>query len=410
MDGDEREKALQAQHSLVDALIQAVLQRLAEGGASSVSIRALAKMSGSSVSSIYYHFGDLAHLVLAAHEFALKQAGLWCRDQLAQIAEAGKLPLASLAPLLAQLVDHWSRDCRTLAFAWRECYVNATRDSHMVGVARRWRELWLGFWTEISRQFGAPDSAVILACWFDGESMLHLITWRRVVDRACLDESCIGFVELLQGNFTVEGPWRARAREAAMRAVPPTLVQGGKSEVIAVAAAQIVYRDGLGKLTHRAVAQETGMGLGVVSHHFPSSAELAGAALETIYRDYAPRNEPTSTVQWGSVAEGAANWARGVVDSQSRMSDELLLEVARNPQFEHFSLQLRYGRGRSVANRLRGILGPSRPISPLDGAIFSSFATGVMRWCALVDEAERLAFVEKALIAVLDKMTVPDVG
>ncbi|MFD2429191.1 hypothetical protein ACFSUK_15800 [Sphingobium scionense] len=99
--------------------------------------------------------------------------------------------------LFAALIDQWCEEARRLAFAWRECQLIAARELRYVPVCDHWAAMWRAFWEEICTRCGHPGRGAHTAYLFDGEASLHLMRWRRPVDRAALEEVCAGWNDWL---------------------------------------------------------------------------------------------------------------------------------------------------------------------------------------------------------------------
>lgn len=365
-----------------ERLIQAVLDVWESQGGAGASVRSIAQATGLQVSSIYHHFGDMERLFLSAHDAARAAAEQWCAARLDDLADTAALSPEAFPALLATLIDDWSYGQRRLAFAWRECQLMAARDTAFLPALQGWQRLWAGFWQELCGRCGLSGFGRITNNLFDGESMLHLMQWRRTVDRACLDETCRGWGEWLAGRLAPEGPWRRFARTEANRLMPSLPANGVVAEQIAIAAADIVAERGVAGLTHRAVAARAGLSLGVVSYNYRTSGELVRAAFEAIYRrvtSFAPRERSSpATSERGAVL--VDRWLDQGADEPGMLAlNELLIAVARDPQFSPLSLQLRYLRGRTSGGVLAALIGDGRAVSPLDAALFSSLGGGQHR-------------------------------
>ena len=366
--------------SSADILIQTVIDLWEAHGHAGISTRLLTQRTGVPASSIYYHFGDMERLSVLAQDAAHKQAARWCAAQLSQIASAPSPSQTGFASLLATLIDDWNHRERALAFAWRECQSLARRNPAYIPAVQAWNAMWMAFWNDLCDWIGKPDWAEPMMLFFDGESMLHLLRWRRLVDRACLDESCQGWVHMLSGHLTPEGEWRHFARSEAERMTSPTILNGGVAEQIARAAADVMAERGLAGLTHRAVAAKAGVTLGTVSYNFRSSKDLLHGAYEVFHRHLMiepPEDEPFKT--------GERNIVQSLVESDVRMytrlkavCEDMFVAVARDPSLTDFGAQLRYLRGSTGAPVLQQIVGPDRLVSRFDGALLSSFGIGQM--------------------------------
>lgn len=364
-----------------ERLVAAVLLAWEQQGIAGTSARALAQSAGLPVSAIYYHFGDLDHLYDAANRAALARAEQWCAQQIDALVPAAALPADALPSLLAALIDDWAFGHRQLAFAWRECQLMATRNPAHASARASWKDMWRRFWAHICGLCGRSDAAELTGAFFDGESFLHLLQWRRTLDRACLDETCRGWSQWLSGSLAPEGPWRRTARAEALRTSLGPQQLSGVAQQIARAAAEIVAQEGVARLTHRAVAARAGITLGVVSYNFRTSADLLNAAFEAIYQWLVP---PTTDDRPSILDQDADSLRASLRSSPPEQRawmlalEELMLAVARDPERRTFAAQLRYLRGRTSGRVLSVLLG-DRPVSPLDAALFSSFSLGIER-------------------------------
>ncbi|GGE00459.1 hypothetical protein GCM10011529_03340 [Polymorphobacter glacialis] len=376
----------------MDRLIAAVLVCWEKSGNGSISARGLGRMANAPVSSIYHHFGSLERLFLAAHEQGLKAAEQWCADRLRDLPVGGAtaaLALSAFPTLLAALIDDWCVQQRQSAFAWRECQLMASREPCYRPVLLEWQCIWAGFWEEICSRCGHRGRGLLTSYLFDGESLLHLMRWRRVVDRAGLGETCAGWSRWLGGHSAGEGHWRQYAAEQAGLEMPETTVTNATTVRIATVAVELLAEQGVASLTHRAVALRAGLTLGVVSYNFRTSADLARAAFELIYRQ--------TVGLGGKIEDPAAMTADALTAHYGRYKssghllpalDELLVAVARDPSLKAFAPQLRYWRGRSSHDLLLANMGPGRLVSSVDTALFSSFGSGCRRAFMGFDEEE----------------------
>lgn len=373
-----------------DRLVEAVLSAWEQGGHAAVSARGLARATGLPVSSIYHHFGDLEQLYATAHERARTRAERWCAQRLDELADSAN-GLASLAGLLAATIDDWCEGERVLAFAWRECQLLAARDSRHAAPAARWRSLWSEFWQAVCDRLAIGPAAELTARLFDGESFLHMLRWRRSVDRAGLEELCRGWAAWMDGTLAPPAPWRQIARDYAQRSGFRRELREETADRITAAAAMMLERGGVAGVTHRAVAGEAGLTLGVVSHKFRTSADLLSAAFEETYcravptADMDPEHlrdlDHTNLLERIGKQAGTERFRLAIV--------ELMMAAMRDPALAPFAAQLRYLRGRTSGLFLQSMLGRDRSVSALDAAIFSSFTIGQGNGLAGLPDAER---------------------
>lgn len=351
-------------------------------GSSALSARSLSRLAQAPVSSIYHHFGSLEQLFLSAHEQALRDSERWCAARLDELSPGGGLSRTAFPSLLAALIDQWCEEQRRLAFAWRECQLLTARTPGYSAIGQRWTAMWQHFWEEICTRCDHPGRGAFTAYLFDGEATLHLMRWRRPVDRAGLEELCAGWNEWLCGRPARDGEWRVFARAQADLALPEQTIASGTMEQIADAAADILAADGMAGLTHRAVAARAGLTLGVVSYNFRSSAELVRAAFEMIYRRVVGSRGTALTDPAALSEEQVMARYRTPPPENDRTLpalDELMLAAARDTELKAFAPQLRYRRGRTSGGMLQALLG--REISSLEAALFSGFASGHRKAC-----------------------------
>jgi AcrR family transcriptional regulator len=386
--------------STKDRLVAGILDFWASESHTPISVRQLAQAAGLPTSSIYHHFGSMEHLFQTAQCQAQTSAEGWCTNRLSDLVQWPENGGSdALATVLAILIDDWATGERKLALAWAQCHLMALRDPAYVSVLDGWRNLWAVFWREVCVRAGFGEFARATAHFFEGAAHLHLIRWRRMIDRSALDELCRGWGQWLGGNLANEGVWRGRARQIALEAGAPHQNRKEVVDTIAHAAAGVVEDGGVAALTHRAVAARAGLTLGVVSYHVRTSAELAELAFETIYR-----NVVTTAYDRARPLPGRDDYVASLRDFSSQPKgliaiEELSLAVARDPSLSAFAPQLRYLRGRTSGLQLAALLGPEITPSPLDMAIYSSLISGQRRAMigrdmqeihASLDETDRL--------------------
>jgi len=371
-------------------LIEATLVLWEQRGSRAISVRSVATQAGIPVSSIYHHFASLEHLYLSAQGQARARAERWCAAHLEALAMAETVSPAGLPTLLAVLIDDWTEHCRQIAFAWRECVLIGAREPRFAIELDAWRAVWRRFWQSVCDRCGCAAFGQLTTLFFYNESLFHLIRWHRAIDHAALHDLCVGWASWLEGRLAIEGPWRRMAREEAARTMPSLPVLGELSGRIAQGAAAVLQREGLPGLTHRAVATETGLTLGVVSHNVRTSADLIRAAFEMVYRQAAGSDTATSEppiMTDDQLIEKLLGYQSDAAPLPSL--DELLLAVARDPSLGSFIPQLRYLRGRTSGALLPALAGDGCLGSPLDHALLSAVISGLRLSClgATADEA-----------------------
>lgn len=361
-------------------------------GYEGVSARQIATLANVPSSSIYHHFGSLEQLLVVAQEHVQQLTRQWCDDRIAQLAD---LPCDARAfpAFFSGCVDDWVGSERRLAFAWREGKLLHQDSPSRRALQQRWESLWRDFWNVVTTRFGLERGANLVYRLFENESYLHMIDWRRAVDRAGLDEFARAIGSWLVGDPVPPSPWRDFARTAALETMPAAPDHDGITAQIVDAASDLIAELGPGGLTHRAVAASTGLTLGTVSHKIRTKAELVEAAYGGLYIKAVSRLRARTSAlpSSGSTVAGIANFL--AENLGSRGIDALHLAVARDPTLRQFGLQLRYLRG-STSRSLFEMLLPDRPSpSHLEAALLSSFLSSLSR-----DHAQRAPDDARCLI------------
>ncbi|MEJ2410626.1 MAG: TetR/AcrR family transcriptional regulator, partial [Novosphingobium sp.] len=365
-----------------DRLVDTVLDLWETVGSAGVSARRISDASGIPVSSIYHYFGSLEQLFVVAQEVALAEARDWCHEQLRQLSDfPGQR--SAFAGFFSQLVDGWAFEQRRLAFCWREGQLLAETGEGFRGVVRQWDTLWSRFWQEAGGMFTLARDTIVAQRIFETESLMHMLCWRRAVDRAGLDELGRGLGAWLTGAPMPDSPWRDFAREQAVRSVPSLPARDDVAAAIVAVAGDLIGAGGVAALTHRSVAEHAGVTLGVVLHRFKTKAHLVEAAFEAIYQslvnglqEYPPAADaPLPAVVLDEMAEIIG---RGVGRIGNR---EIFLVAVRSPSLNQFGAQVRYLRGRKSQGTVQAIAGPGRDDGHLEAALFSSFASSQARAC-----------------------------
>jgi len=367
--------AREDKQSSAERLISAVLSAWEHQGAVDVSARNLTLYAGLPTSSIHYHFGTLGRLLETAQQAAVATAARWCDARWTSIGPDVTSP-QMLGPLLAGLIDDWCETQRRLAFACREGQLMALRDPTAAPLAAHWETMWHGHFGRLCAQMGLDDLATLTTWFFDGASALHLLRWRRPLDRAALDELCHGWGSWAQGRLVADGPFQAMGGADAERLIAPD-TPDTVIDPLALAAAATLADGGVTALTHRAVAARAGMTLGMVSYRYRTSAELLQAAFEAIYHGMMSRGSSAPILDQRAALVAAEASLPGRSDLLGL--EELIVAAARRDDLQPFAARLRYLRGRSSGRILRAIIPHDRPLSDLDRAIYSALLAGRSR-------------------------------
>lgn len=397
---------------LEQRLVDSVWQLWETVGHGAISARSLAKHAGVPLSTLYNRFPSMEQVFLKAQEDALRETKVWCNAQLEQLSGTtiAPAPLGGLGTILAALIDEWTQSQRPLAFAWREGFLLARRDPHYNLLGQGWRQVWADFWQSICTLCGLGNCGEWTSFVFEAEAALHMLPWRRVLDRACLEELCQGWAAWLQGGLVADSPWRLAARRQALASLPDLPIQDETTQRIAAAAANVVERQGMAKLTHRAVAAEAEVSLGMVSNRFRTSVDLVRAAFDVIYqRLAAPAHEEPTDAEPTSAISGKLPALTGeAMHLSNRLAiEELMLAVARDKALRPFGPRIRYLRGHTSGQVMQMIAGPEVHVSHLDAALFSDLLSGMQRAGIDLSSKDRASVGRQHLSNLLDMLGLP---
>lgn len=400
MDTNSKKKVGNSSH---DRFILATLEQWETLGSAGTSARQISAAAGAPVSSIYHHFGSLERLLYVSQGAALERAKQWCDAQLGQLSEFSGAP-AALGTLFAQVVDDWTQEQRTLAFAWRECQLLAPDSELLHEQSLRWERLWTEFWHEVGERFAVGSRRIVVARAFENESLMHMIRWRRLVDRAALDETGATLAAWLAGSTVPPSPWRDFAQDAALRSMPALLPRDEIASRIAAAASELVGTLGVASVTHRAVAQRTGLTLGTVSHRFKTKSALVEVAFEGIYGAMVERMGSGGDIVASSLLDTLVEWSLRAITmgARERGRSELFLATARDAGLSQFGAQLRYLRGRTSGPALEAVLGPNYQLSRSESALFSGFLSSQIRCFADLPSEEGRRRVQDELSKLIE--------
>ena len=139
--------------------------------------------------------------------------------------------------------------------------------------------LWRTYWLQIATAFDLSEiEGRLLHLLFESEALYQLSIWSPALEGAALREMCghFGSVWLGSANRLKTGALGLAERMAGARfhgSIAPSALRIAKS------AAEVMEKDGLGGLTHRAVAARAGVTTGAVTHHFRTIEDLVAGAI-----------------------------------------------------------------------------------------------------------------------------------
>jgi len=391
-----------------ERLISTAADLLATGGLRSVTARALADLTGQSASAVNYHFAGREGLLAATFEAAAERVA-HMRAAWAASLRAGPPPEAFASWFAAFNLQRVAAAPPFLVL--REMRHDAARSPAHRGLARHELEASDAFWRQAAAAFQLPAGAAE-ACADFAEAILGIhggqpdhpdqTAWLiETVNRHC--------ARLHGARGTTSGwdGWRQLARARAGLADRAEASLSGGAGRIAAAAAEVLGRDGLAGLTHRAVAAEVGLSLAAVSGAFPSRVSLVRAAFDHLIASI-------HTVRSGVVpdpgdrrpiAELTQEMAEALFDAEGAAPagllalDELLSAAIREPDLRRDAEDLRASRGENSATLLLRMSHATNPADGLDAHILSIVATGAMRSAYALEPEMRRPWLATRLTA-----------
>lgn len=289
---------------------------------------------------------------------------------------AARLPPIALGSAMAQLIDHWCEEARVLAFAWRECQLLAARNPRFAPLRAQWTALWRDCFATLCPHFDAAAAVEPTLLFFDGESLLHMMRGNQVIDRAALEESCVTWARWLGGALPGETPWRLHARTLARATLNGVAIPERNGTAVAEGAALLLATRGAGAVTHRAVAAQTGLTLGAVSHVCRRTDDLLGLAYGQVYLQLTggrpDRVDATSPIVPPPPDPTPA-------ETRLLAIDELILAVARGRAEPQLTGLLRYLRGTTSIHTVRERVLCTEPERIALAAVLSSISMGFWR-------------------------------
>ncbi|AXB76252.1 TetR/AcrR family transcriptional regulator [Novosphingobium sp. P6W] len=339
---NDRSSARPAQDN--SSIVDAARKVVATKGLSGMSLRTVAEEAGTSVGSISYRIGDRAALITAilGREIELMAATrVQWRERL-----GGLDPVATgiLADLICEWLDEGAGARRVSATVTCELALLASRDPAafpgMAALLGEGEALWRDLLCASPK--AGPLALFIADYCLDeqpfsillaGETDYRLLRHSTVrgmlresgQGQACPGDASAWHMALVDRLAVPAGP----AHDATAK------VPEGNKAVLADHIADLISSQGVGALSHRAVAQASGTATSSVAHHFPAHRDILFAGVETLYRRM--RSEIRSS--------NAATPAHSEI---VRLTHECALTALTDPAVLPFAIDMRRRRAENV--------------------------------------------------------------
>lgn len=369
-----------------ERLIAAASQLLSEQGIAAASARSIAALAEASPSAINYNFGSLERLLSITFERGLVETRAWTAARAEEIAALPPTADGAIRAL-EHVVQAWTSDARSLALLYQEWISTGPAQAD-------WTHVWRDFWLEAARGFGLGEAeGRLMHLFFESEALYHLSTWSPALERAVLSElaETFGAIWLGAGARPAIGALPTAERRAGAR--PHGSVAPGALR-IALAAAEIVEKDGLPSLTHRAVAAQAGVTTGAVTHHFRSIEDLVAGAIrgQVQIQSQPPGSPPAEAapdsatpppgIETLKTAEEFFDALRGHALTASSTSPvvrrrRLFLAAVRRPELAGAAAVIRYSLGGTSREALHRILGVPTEVLALQAGLISRLFSAI---------------------------------
>ncbi|MEZ0133270.1 MULTISPECIES: TetR family transcriptional regulator [Novosphingobium] len=322
-------------------VVDAARSVIATKGIAGMSLRSVAEAAATSVGSISYRIGDRAALIAAVLDREIELAAAARMEWRDRIGNHDPVASGILPDLICEWLDQGAGSRRTSAIVVCELALTAGREPYALPAIATLFEEGEGLWRDL------------LASSAQGQRLARLIT------RYCLDEQVFSILFADEPDYrllrhsTVRGMLRSGSlpadpavtrwhmalverlaipAAAAFDEVSPVLL--GPKGVIAEKIADIIVEQGVGALSHRTVAQATGIAASSVAHHFPTHRDVLFAGVEAVYRRLRSQIHATG-----------ARLGNGDI---IRLTHECALSALGDPAFRPFAIDMRRRRAENV--------------------------------------------------------------
>ncbi|USX29456.1 hypothetical protein NHH73_14670 [Oxalobacteraceae bacterium OTU3CINTB1] len=278
-----------------DVLLAAACQIVGDGGLAALTLRSLAGELDVSVTVLTHHYGARAGVIAAICQAAAQHDARMLDGWRAMLDQEPPvpMPMGLAADLAEAILEEQASGQRGLTVLFLEMLHACTWDASLRPAMVDWIGVRRDFWHAFAKQ--AQVAPALIACgWWHGYVIaehaygvvLDGMGPYRMLRRLCLQR--------LLGGGVAPTPDAADARlfaAVAQRMALPSVGQpaGASSARVpawSVAAARVcgirLAAQGVGGLTHRAIAAEVGIPSSTLSYRYPAQRDLVLAGLESI--------------------------------------------------------------------------------------------------------------------------------
>jgi AcrR family transcriptional regulator len=276
-----------------DVLLASACSIVGNGGLAALTLRSLAGELDVSVTVLTHHYGARAGVIAAICQAAAQHDARMLDGWRAMLEQPAPLPIALAADLAEAILEEQATGQRGLTVLFLEMLHACTWEASLRPAMVDWIGVRRDFWHAFGEQ--ARVAPALIACgWWHGYVIaeqaygvvLDGVGPYRMLRRLCLQR--------LLGGGVAAAPEAADARlfaAVALRMALPRLEAAGGDKAArvpawSVAAARVcgirLAAQGIGGLTHRAIAAEVGIPSSTLSYRYPAQRDLLLAGLESI--------------------------------------------------------------------------------------------------------------------------------
>lgn len=306
-----------------------------------MSLRTVAEEAGTSVGSISYRIGDRARLVEATLD---REIGIMAEQRVQWRERLGPVdPLATgiLPDLVCEWLDQSAGPGRHSAIVTCELILLASREPATLPRIAELLDEREGLWRDMLIGRPQADRLANRIASYCLDELPFSIVLAEETDYRLLRHSTIR--GLLRDGNALPVPsatdWHmALVDRLAVPAAPAhdetAPVPEGTKGILADHIADLIADQGVGALSHRAVAQLAGVATSSVAHHFPGQRDILFAGVEALYR----------RMRSQILARDANLRTREIV----RLTHECALQALTDPAVLPFAIDMRRRRAENV--------------------------------------------------------------
>lgn len=354
-----------ASPAVSERLLDAAAALAARGGVRAVTARAVGEAAGASPSALNYAYGGRDGLLAAMFQRARRDAAGRRAAALEDLDGLG-LGSAHFGDWLANLLQLDAACAPALTALRREALLQAERTPALTPAAADWLADETAFAAQALDRFGIVGVSPGVVC----EALLALADLfppeaASPAHAAWCAEAARWFADRITGRTPVSAGWRAAIEARAARAIPPPADRPEPACRILDGAIRLMARTGAAGLTHRALAEESGVSLAATTHYFESRDAILQAAFERLYARLAAEalaiREESRPTGWAALPAGiafATIGTDGSIRTELGALDELLAAACRETRLRPFADHLLASRGGTIARALAGGAAP----------------------------------------------------